>query len=218
MEKSIIRREGRSLIRLGDKMIEYNDDFQLFLVTNKSNPFFLPEIFIKTTVINFNVTFEGLEEQLLGEVVKIENPIIEKQRDEFIVNLSRDKKILDENQIIILELLAKSVGNILDDEDLISTLQESKTRSFEIEKNIEESDVIQVKLTESRNLYRNVAVRGTLLYFVVCDLSSIDSMYQNSLNYFKKLFISSLIANPQNVIFLFFGKNSNIFFFLFFSI
>jgi len=33
------------------------------------NPHYLPEIFIKMTIINFTVTFMGLEDQLLGDVV-----------------------------------------------------------------------------------------------------------------------------------------------------
>lgn len=40
------------------------------MVTTKvPNPHYLPEIFIKTTIINFTVTFQGLEEQLLGDVI-----------------------------------------------------------------------------------------------------------------------------------------------------
>lgn len=35
-----------------------------------NNPNYLPEIFIKVTVINFLITFEGLKDQLLGDVVK----------------------------------------------------------------------------------------------------------------------------------------------------
>jgi dynein heavy chain len=41
----------------------------------------LPEIFIKVTVINFSITFEGLKDQLLGDVVKYEMPEIEKKKD-----------------------------------------------------------------------------------------------------------------------------------------
>jgi dynein heavy chain len=39
-----------------------------------SNPNYLPEIYIKVTVINFSITFEGLKDQLLGDVVKFELP------------------------------------------------------------------------------------------------------------------------------------------------
>lgn len=36
--------------------------------------------------------------------------------------------------------------------------------------------------------YINVAIRGSVLYFVISDLAGIDNMYQNSLQYVKQLF------------------------------
>ena len=62
--------EGRTLIRFGDQEIDFDKNFKLFITTKIPNPKYLPEIFIKVTVINFTVTFEGLEDQLLADVVK----------------------------------------------------------------------------------------------------------------------------------------------------
>jgi dynein heavy chain, axonemal len=39
------------------------------MTTKMPNPHYLPEICIKVTLINFTVTFGGLEDQLLGDVV-----------------------------------------------------------------------------------------------------------------------------------------------------
>jgi dynein heavy chain len=69
--------DGRILIKFGDQDIDFDKNFKLFLTTKIPNPRYLPEIFIKVTVINFTVTFEGLEEQLLADVVKKERPEIE---------------------------------------------------------------------------------------------------------------------------------------------
>jgi dynein heavy chain len=49
----------------------------LFITTKLPNPHFLPEICIKLTVINFTVTFDGLEEQLRADVVINEAPEVE---------------------------------------------------------------------------------------------------------------------------------------------
>ena len=40
------------------------------MTTKHANPHFLPEISVKVMLINFMVTFEGLKDQLLGDVVK----------------------------------------------------------------------------------------------------------------------------------------------------
>jgi len=50
-------------------MLDYDENFRFFMTTKMPNPHYLPEICIKVTLINFTVTFKGLEEQLLGDVV-----------------------------------------------------------------------------------------------------------------------------------------------------
>ena len=45
----------------------------------------MPETCIKLTVIDFSITFEGLEEQMLVDVIKNEEPEVEEQRDSLII-------------------------------------------------------------------------------------------------------------------------------------
>lgn len=67
----------RKLLKLGDSDVEYDANFKLFMSTKLSNPNFLPDVFIRVNVINFTVTEQGLEEQLLGDVVSREMPDVE---------------------------------------------------------------------------------------------------------------------------------------------
>lgn len=64
--------------------------------------------------------------------MKNEKPAIEKQRDEITVSIANAKKSIKEAQDKILELLANSQGMILDDVELISTLEQSKSQSATI--------------------------------------------------------------------------------------
>ncbi len=48
--------DGVRLIALGDKKIQFDDKFYLYMTTRLSNPKFLAEIFNKSTVINFSIT------------------------------------------------------------------------------------------------------------------------------------------------------------------
>ena len=72
-------KKGRA-IRLGDKEIEYAPKFQLYLHTKMANPHYKPELQAQTTLINFTVTRQGLEDQLLAEVVKEDRPDLEEQK------------------------------------------------------------------------------------------------------------------------------------------
>jgi dynein heavy chain len=43
-------------------------------------------------------------------------------------------------------------------------------------------------IEKTRNSYKSVSIRGSILFFVIKDLSIIDPMYQYSLQYVKRLF------------------------------
>ena len=53
---------------------------KIYIFTKLGNAPFTPEIFIKLNVINFTVTPEGLDDQLLALVVGNELPEIEKKK------------------------------------------------------------------------------------------------------------------------------------------
>ena len=117
-------------IKYNERKIMYDENFRLFLTTKMPNPHFLPETCIKLTIINFTVTFEGLEQQLLVEVVNNEKPEIEIQRVELVMGIARDKRVLKELQDKILKDLSDSDSStILDNTKLIETLEESGKKS-----------------------------------------------------------------------------------------
>ena len=90
---------------------------------------------------------------------------------------------------MILQLLNESKPEtLLDDVNLISTLESSKVTSEEIKIKIQESTELEAKIEVTRNGYREVSIRGSILFFVIKDLSIIDPMYQYSLQYVKRLF------------------------------
>ena len=64
-------------IKIGDKECEYNPDFRLILHTKLANPHYQPEMQAQCTLINFTVTRDGLEDQLLADVVGMERPDLE---------------------------------------------------------------------------------------------------------------------------------------------
>lgn len=71
--KSLILR----FIKIGDKEVEYHPKFRLILHTKYFNPHYKPEMQAQCTLINFLVTRDGLEDQLLAAVVAKERPDLE---------------------------------------------------------------------------------------------------------------------------------------------
>ena len=89
-------------------------------------------------------------------------------------------------------MLANASGNILDDEELINALGRSKKTSGAINIRMTEAETTTQEINETREGYRVVATRGSVIYFVVANLALVDPMYQYSLQYYKELFVQRL--------------------------
>jgi dynein heavy chain len=88
--------DKRTLLKWNEETIDFNDNFRCFFTTKVANPAFLPDVFIRTNIINFTVTQKGLEDQLLGLVVRLEREEVEKQMAENIEKLSTYRKTIVE--------------------------------------------------------------------------------------------------------------------------
>ena len=86
----------------------------------------MPELSTKVRVINFAITYEGLKDQLQNLVVQKENASLDDQRQRLIVQNYEFNKNLKDLERKILEVLRKSSGNILDDEEAIQVLDSSQ--------------------------------------------------------------------------------------------
>lgn len=114
---------GIMQIKLGDSIKDFDMDFRLYMTSKLPNPHYPPEVCIKVTLINFTVTAEGLEEQLLGDVVVKEKPEVEAKSVQIVMQMADDKKTLKNIENNILKMLAEStIEQILDQDDLINVL------------------------------------------------------------------------------------------------
>ena len=50
LSKSILKIGNREIMRIGDKELDYSQDFRLYITTKLSNPHYTPEISTKATV------------------------------------------------------------------------------------------------------------------------------------------------------------------------
>ena len=181
MSRAIVKVGNRSIMKLGDKEVDYNPEFRFYLTTKLANPHYTPEISTKATICNFCVKQQGLEDQLLGTVVRKERPELEQQKNELVVAVAAGKRKLVELEDTILRMLSSATGSLLDDEELVLTLQSSKTTSVEVTSQLQVSEQTERKIDAAREGYRPSAYRASILYFLLSDLARVDPMYQFSL-------------------------------------
>ncbi|XP_054702261.1 dynein axonemal heavy chain 17 [Grus americana] len=180
-------KKGR-YIRIGDKEVEYHPRFRLILHTKYSNPHYKPEVQAQCTLINFLVTREGLEDQLLAAVVAKERPDLEALKANLTKSQNEFKIRLKELEDSLLARLSAAAGEFLGDTALVENLETTKRTAMEIEEKVKEAKVTEVQINVARENYRPAAERASLLYFILSDLNKINPIYQFSLKAFNGVF------------------------------
>ena len=165
----------------------------LYIATESRNPQFPPEIAVKVTLINFMITPEGLQDQLLGILAAEEKPELEEKKNKLIVESANNKKQLKEIEDKILKVLSSSQGNILEDETAIQILSSSKVLSEEIAAKQKVATATEEEIDATRNGYRPVADHAAVLFFCIVELENIDPMYKFSLPWFISIYHQSII-------------------------
>lgn len=113
------------------------------------------------------MTHSGIEDQLLSTTIYHEQPQLERERAAL---LKKEEalhlQLVDfENQL--LEDLASSQGNILENTQLIQSLEATKAKSTKIQEALIQSRELQHALDEKREVYRMVAEYGSKLFFAL---------------------------------------------------
>jgi dynein heavy chain len=196
--KQTFKQGGTLNIKIGDITVPYHEDFKLYITTKLRNPHYTPELCTKVSLINFMITVDGLEDQLLGVVVAKERPDLAEEKNQLIIQGAQNKKQLNDIEEQILAVLSSSEGNILEDENAVKILSASKTLSDEISEKQKVADATEAKIDATRAGYRPVAKHSSIVFFCVADMASIGDMYQYSLQWFTDLFVRGIEDAPTD--------------------
>jgi dynein heavy chain len=183
------------VVRFGGEEVDCHKNFRLYITTDLPNPHYLPEVTSKATVINFSVKDKGLEEQLLAVIVNEEQPNLESQKNSLVVSIAHGKERLIELEDSILQLLSNSTGNLLDDKHLINTLEKSKQISSDVKDQLKTSQENEKEIDIARDVYRKSARQATIMYFSINDMTSIDPMYEYSLDSYLEMFKTNIVRS-----------------------
>ncbi|CAM9131219.1 unnamed protein product, partial [Ectocarpus sp. 4 AP-2014] len=188
----LVHQGPRYVVQVGDKLMDYNENFRLFMVTRNPKPELPPDASALVCEVNFTVTRSGLEGQLLGVTIQHEQPELEKAKSEMLREEEGFKVRLADLEKGLLEALATAEGDLLEDTSLIERLSETKTTAAEIQVALEKSAEASQELDRQRDVYRDFARAGSTLFFLVEAMQAMSPMYKSSLASFVRLFQACL--------------------------
>lgn len=198
MEKNYIKMGTTLKVKLGDKEVDYNDQFKLYITSKLANPKYTPEIFARASIIDFTVTMKGLEDQLLGRVILTEKRELEQERTNLIKDVTANKRKMQELEQNLLYKLTTTQGSLLDDESVIIVLNVTKNTANEVKEKLIVAKDTEIKINLAREEFRSIATRGSVLYFLVVSMSMVNFMYQTSLTQFLERFDLSMIKSEKS--------------------
>jgi ATP-binding dynein motor region len=123
------------------------------------------------------VTNEGLDEQLLSIVCFYESSKDEVEREKLArqnLEYTKQRRLYMDQ---ILEMLRTSGEEILESDDFVNAMEESRKITSDITNKLSATRHIEERIEENRKMLRPVAQLASRLFFAVKSLSSIEPMY-----------------------------------------
>ncbi|KAJ2828525.1 dynein heavy chain, partial [Coemansia erecta] len=197
LNRELRRTGGRVLIRLGTQDIDFSPAFALYLSTRDPSAAFAPDLASRVTFVNFTVTRASLQAQCLGQVMRHERPDVDSRRRDLVRLQGEFRMRLHELEKELLRALNAAQGNVLDDENVVTTLETLKREAAEVARKAEETDGVMREVDRVASTFTPLARACSAVYFALDRLSSLHGFYQFSLDFFQGIFRQTVEHNPH---------------------
>ncbi|KAL6478123.1 hypothetical protein MHYP_G00139580 [Metynnis hypsauchen] len=197
LNREVRRTGGRVLITLGDQDIDLSPSFVIFLSTRDPTVEFPPDLCSRVTFVNFTVTRSSLQSQCLNEVLKAERPDVDEKRSDLLKLQGEFQLRLRQLEKSLLQALNEVKGRILDDDTIITTLENLKKEAAEVTRKVEETDIVMQEVETVSQQYLSLSTACSSIYFTMEALNQMHFLYQYSLHLFLDIYHTVLYENAS---------------------
>uniref|UniRef100_A0A3P8YHI3 Cytoplasmic dynein 1 heavy chain 1 n=1 Tax=Esox lucius TaxID=8010 RepID=A0A3P8YHI3_ESOLU len=197
LNREVRRTGGRVLITLGDQDIDLSPSFVIFLSTRDPTVEFPPDLCSRVTFVNFTVTRSSLQSQCLNEVLKAERPDVDEKRSDLLKLQGEFQVRLRQLEKSLLQALNEVKGRILDDDTIITTLENLKKEAAEVTRKVEETDIVMAEVETVSQQYLSLSSACSSIYFTMEALNQMHFLYQYSLHFFLDIYHTVLYENAN---------------------
>lgn len=162
---------------VGLDKVEVSSNFFLFLISDETLSGVSPSLLNHTNIINFAATDESVQSSCLDTILKYEKSDLEKRKNESIRLQSEYKIKLRNLEERLLKLLNDTKIDIIDDDDLLTTLESLKNESSEINNEAAKTDLLIEETNNSSEIYNDVAESCSILYRILRSASIVNASH-----------------------------------------
>lgn len=194
LRKNIVQNGGRKTTEFGGKSVDVLSEFKLVLYTRVSGqmPSFVAS---RTTVLNFSITSGNLENQIMDITLEHQKPEIFKKRNDCIALQSEYQIRLLALRKLLLSILNEVSGTILDNDEVIESLEKLETESADIDLKMRNAETVMTEVEDERFQHAEIADHCKNIYESLTAISKFSRFYNFSLagfiGVFKKVLTSA---------------------------
>lgn len=203
LRKDLSSQGPRQVISFGGKSIDFNPDFKIYFCTRDEKVDIRPNSYVQLNIVNFTTTISALSAQLLDVAIHLEKPELEERSSSLLRDAELKKLELEGLEQLLLQQLASSQGNLLENTALLDSLNKSKESAEIITKSIVESEQLHKELTtvgilkfhekmrsffQQKDIYVPLSLFTSSLFFSFSNLQFHNPMYNYSVNTIMHLF------------------------------
>lgn len=179
IRQEVVRNGSRKLVQLGKGLIDILDGFDLTLYTSLK-VFKSDFVTARTTPINFTVTIGNLENRVLNMALQSVLPELITERNH-LISLQSDYLVRIYNLRNQLLTLLNCAGSLLDDDNVVSSLENLEIQTNEIEGKLASSKDVMAKVNAARDEFGLIAMHLQAIYVILLNFLRSNVFYNFSL-------------------------------------